>query len=257
MALRRRDDQDTRLLAPDLREALTGLGEGDFVIATAPHPHRPHQGGRAVLLPETQEARHERPGHRTAGRHTALVLACDTGAHHDLTATTCPRHRPGAPDPADPRARGPGLSRSWRHRPHPLLPPPRTPEHYQQLNRDHARLRAPGERGFAQLKSWRLLRRARCSTRRIGTIVQALHTLLTCTYSGRKRFSEQELLPCRELLFPARQELAWMPFAGSSPGVQTRRFSCGGRPLPGRYRFTTSKWVVASTAPCSPISFTR
>ncbi|MFF4874423.1 transposase family protein, partial [Streptomyces sp. NPDC000961] len=58
------------------------------------------------------------------------------------------------------------------------------PEHYQQFNRDHARLQAPGERAFAQLKSWRLLRRARCSTRRISTIVQAVHTLLTCNYSG-------------------------------------------------------------------------
>ncbi len=58
------------------------------------------------------------------------------------------------------------------------------PAHYQQFNREHARLRAPGERAFAQLKSWRLLRRARCSTRRIGTIVQAVHTLLTCDYSG-------------------------------------------------------------------------
>ncbi|MFJ3505380.1 IS5/IS1182 family transposase, partial [Streptomyces sp. NPDC090135] len=27
-------------------------------------------------------------------------------------------------------------------------------------------------------------RRARCSTRRIGTIVQAVHTLLNCNYSG-------------------------------------------------------------------------
>ncbi|MEU0664262.1 IS5/IS1182 family transposase, partial [Streptomyces lavendulocolor] len=26
--------------------------------------------------------------------------------------------------------------------------------------------------------------RARCSTRRISTIVQAVHTLLTCDYSG-------------------------------------------------------------------------
>ncbi|WP_308460890.1 transposase family protein [Streptomyces finlayi] len=58
------------------------------------------------------------------------------------------------------------------------------PDHYQQFNRDHARLRAPGERAFAQLKSWRLLRRARCSTRRISTIVQAIHTLLICNYSG-------------------------------------------------------------------------
>ncbi|SCD71636.1 DDE superfamily endonuclease [Streptomyces sp. SolWspMP-sol7th] len=58
------------------------------------------------------------------------------------------------------------------------------PEHYQQFNRHHARLRSPGERALAQLKSWRILRRARCSTRRIGTIVQAVHTLLTCSYSG-------------------------------------------------------------------------
>ncbi|MFF0557113.1 IS5/IS1182 family transposase, partial [Streptomyces sp. NPDC004266] len=27
-------------------------------------------------------------------------------------------------------------------------------------------------------------RRARCSTRRISTIVQAVHTLMTCGYSG-------------------------------------------------------------------------
>ncbi|MFE5947961.1 IS5/IS1182 family transposase, partial [Streptomyces sp. NPDC056480] len=26
--------------------------------------------------------------------------------------------------------------------------------------------------------------RARCSTRRIGTIVQAVHTLLICSYAG-------------------------------------------------------------------------
>ncbi len=42
----------------------------------------------------------------------------------------------------------------------------------------HARLRAPGERAFARLKTWRILRRARCSTNRIS------HTLLTCGYSG-------------------------------------------------------------------------
>ncbi|MEU0212132.1 transposase family protein, partial [Streptomyces canus] len=58
------------------------------------------------------------------------------------------------------------------------------PEHYQQFNRGHARLRSPGERAFAQLKSWRPLRRARCPTRRTSTAVQALHTLLTCDNSG-------------------------------------------------------------------------
>lgn len=58
------------------------------------------------------------------------------------------------------------------------------PPHHQQFNRDHARLRAPGERAFALLKSWRPLRRARCSTRRVSTIIQAIHTLLTCNYPG-------------------------------------------------------------------------
>ncbi|MEV4591207.1 transposase family protein, partial [Streptomyces chartreusis] len=57
------------------------------------------------------------------------------------------------------------------------------PEHDQQFNRDHARLRAPANAPFAQLKSWRLPRQARCSTRRIGTIIQAIHTLLTCSHS--------------------------------------------------------------------------
>ncbi len=39
------------------------------------------------------------------------------------------------------------------------------------------------EHAVAQLKSWRLLRRVRSSTRRIGTIVKAIHTLMTCNYS--------------------------------------------------------------------------
>ncbi|MFF4410842.1 IS5/IS1182 family transposase, partial [Streptomyces sp. NPDC001404] len=35
-----------------------------------------------------------------------------------------------------------------------------------------------------RLKTWHILRRARCSTNRISRIVQAVHTLLTCTNSG-------------------------------------------------------------------------
>jgi hypothetical protein len=50
-------------------------------------------------------------------------------------------------------------------------------------------VRAPSQRAgdFAQLKTWWLLRRARCSTRRIGT---AVHTLLPRTSSGGKRLIE-------------------------------------------------------------------
>ncbi|MEU6285844.1 transposase family protein [Streptomyces sp. NPDC047028] len=58
------------------------------------------------------------------------------------------------------------------------------PEHYQQYNRNHARLRTPGGGAFAQLKTWRLLRRARCSTNGRGRIVAAIHTFLICGYGG-------------------------------------------------------------------------
>ncbi len=54
--------------APGLHEALTGLGEDDFVIVEGrPDPHRPHRRGRTVLpakAPQAPQARHERAGRR-------------------------------------------------------------------------------------------------------------------------------------------------------------------------------------------------
>ncbi|MCX5357859.1 IS5 family transposase [Streptomyces sp. NBC_00124] len=44
-------------------------------------------------------------------------------------------------------------------------------------NRSHAKIRALGEQAIATLKSWRLLRKLRCSTTRITTLVQAVLTL--------------------------------------------------------------------------------
>lgn len=87
-------------------------------------------------------------------------------------------------DPADSGPGRPRLPERRHHYPHPVLQTPRLPEHYQQYNRDHARLRASGERAFAQLKSWRLLRRTRCSTNRLSRIVRAVHTLLICANTG-------------------------------------------------------------------------
>lgn len=58
------------------------------------------------------------------------------------------------------------------------------PEKYAQCNRDHARLRAPGERAFARLKQWRILRRVRCSTNRISRTVAAIHAIETAWQSG-------------------------------------------------------------------------
>ncbi|MFI0350979.1 transposase family protein [Actinomadura sp. 9N407] len=45
------------------------------------------------------------------------------------------------------------------------------------FNRHHARIRALGERGAATLKSWHILRKARCSPSRLSSIVQAILTL--------------------------------------------------------------------------------
>jgi hypothetical protein len=44
-------------------------------------------------------------------------------------------------------------------------------------NRAHARLRAPGERANAQLKSWRILRKFRCCPWRAGQLAKAIHVL--------------------------------------------------------------------------------
>ncbi|MFF7476978.1 transposase family protein [Streptomyces sp. NPDC008092] len=47
----------------------------------------------------------------------------------------------------------------------------------QAVNRSHAKIRALGEQAMATLKTWRLLRKLRCSTTRITALVQAVLTL--------------------------------------------------------------------------------
>ncbi|MEU3660111.1 IS5 family transposase [Streptomyces sp. NPDC032940] len=47
----------------------------------------------------------------------------------------------------------------------------------QAVNRAHAKVRAPVERAIATLKSWRLLRKLRCSTTRTSSLVQAILVL--------------------------------------------------------------------------------
>jgi hypothetical protein len=159
--------------APGLYEALTGLGESDRIAADEPYysmKYRRHgMNVQVIARPDGAPLWFSRatPGRThdlTAARAHGIVQACLTRQILVL---------------ADRAYQGAGATIRTPYKNH-----REQPEHYQQFNRDHARLRAPGERAFAQLKSWRILRRARCSTRRIGTIVQAIHTLLTCNYSG-------------------------------------------------------------------------
>ena len=51
------------------------------------------------------------------------------------------------------------------------------PESQNQANRAHAKLRAPGERANAQLKSWKILARLRCCPWRAGQLAKAIHAL--------------------------------------------------------------------------------
>ncbi|WP_431961995.1 transposase family protein [Actinacidiphila sp. bgisy160] len=45
------------------------------------------------------------------------------------------------------------------------------------MNRSHARLRYPVERGMATLKRWRIFRHARCSPNRLSSAAKAILTL--------------------------------------------------------------------------------
>jgi len=51
------------------------------------------------------------------------------------------------------------------------------PASQKDANRAHARLRSPGERANAQLKSWRILRKLRCCPWRTGQLAKAIHVL--------------------------------------------------------------------------------
>ncbi len=51
------------------------------------------------------------------------------------------------------------------------------PESQKQANRAHAKLRAPGERANAQLKTWHVLRKLRCCPWRAGQLAKAIHVL--------------------------------------------------------------------------------
>ena len=51
------------------------------------------------------------------------------------------------------------------------------PESQKNANRAHARLRGPGERANAQLKTWRVLRKLRCCPHKTGQLAKAIHVL--------------------------------------------------------------------------------
>lgn len=59
------------------------------------------------------------------------------------------------------------------------------PQSQTDANRAHARLRVPGERANAQLKTWRILRKLRCCPHRAGHLAKAIHVLQTREANAR------------------------------------------------------------------------
>jgi hypothetical protein len=51
-------------------------------------------------------------------------------------------------------------------------------------NRAHAKLRRPGERAHAQLKTWRILRKLRCCPWKAGQLAKTIHILQTREMEG-------------------------------------------------------------------------
>jgi DDE superfamily endonuclease/Helix-turn-helix of DDE superfamily endonuclease len=58
------------------------------------------------------------------------------------------------------------------------------PAPQKEANKAHARLRAPGERANAQLKTWQILRKLRCCPWRAGHLAKAIHVLQTRETTG-------------------------------------------------------------------------
>ena len=51
------------------------------------------------------------------------------------------------------------------------------PESQKQANKAHAKLRSPGKRANAQLKTWKILNKLRCCPWRAGQLAKAIHVL--------------------------------------------------------------------------------
>jgi hypothetical protein len=51
------------------------------------------------------------------------------------------------------------------------------PQSQKDANRAHAKLRAPGERANAQLKTWKILQKLHCCPWKAGKLAKAIHVL--------------------------------------------------------------------------------
>jgi transposase len=118
--------------------------------------------GRLIWAsPAIPGARHDMGAAREHGiidalRHAGVKVIVDHG-YRGAGFATPQRRRPADPETGERRR----LSRNQRD-----------------VNSAHARQRGPGERGNAQLKAWRILRKIRCCPRRATDLVKAILVLI-------------------------------------------------------------------------------
>jgi hypothetical protein len=165
--------------APEAAQGGPGRGEGQARLRRPGRdadPHRPGRRGPALLLRQAQQARHEPAGHRQPPRRHPLGLrsAARLGPRQegrlDLGASW-PNWRTPRWSPSPARA-----TRGARTRRSPTKGKNK-PDSQKQANKAHAKLRAPGERANAQLKTWKILTKLRCRPWRAGQLARAIHVL--------------------------------------------------------------------------------
>ncbi|WP_062352938.1 IS5/IS1182 family transposase [Herbidospora yilanensis] len=159
--------------------------------------------GLRHLIPDgtlirTDRVRADRPynsaKHRTHGMNIQVIAGLDgnlvwtsgalPGKTHDLTAARIwgiPRHlrAAGILTLADKAYQGIHKEAAVV-----ITPYKGKAEPQKAANRSHARLRGPGERANAQLKSWRILHRLRCSPSKAGHLVKAIAVLQNHRVAG-------------------------------------------------------------------------
>jgi DDE superfamily endonuclease len=176
-------------LAPPLQQAMAVAAGKAFVILDGTLLPIDRVGMGAGRDRPYYSGKHKRHGMNVqvltdpAGR---LVWASDAlpGARHDMGAARehgliDALHAVGARVVADNGYRGSGFAVPQRRRSRdPETGRRRLSRNQREVNSAHARQRGPGERGNAQLKSWKILRKIRCCPRRATSLVKAVLVLI-------------------------------------------------------------------------------
>jgi hypothetical protein len=179
LAVRERDGRAAVVPRPEATQGGPGREEGRVRLRRGrrhAHPARRGRRGPALLLRQAQEARDEPAGHRQSQRRHPVGAGS--------AARLGPRQESGVDLGRPARARGRRAGHPWPTRATATAPGRRSrtaergkPEPQKEAIRALAKLRAPGERANAQLKSWRILRELRCCPWRAGQLAKAIHAL--------------------------------------------------------------------------------